>query len=251
MNLITNASEALDDRVGSITVTTAVQDCDETFLAASRLAEKAEPGRYVALVVSDTGCGMDESVQQRLFEPFFTTKFTGRGLGMSAVLGVVRGHKGAICIESAPGAGTTIRVLFPVDEPADAAHPKEGAEREQPNESPSPVMEGMILLVDDEESVRRVAERMLTRVGFTVVCAEDGEEALRVLEQHKSRITCVLLDLTMPKMDGRNVGRVATHSHPRTGILATARPTGTDLAHEGIGLPVSHRSPIIAKRCWP
>ena len=202
MNLITNASEALDDRVGSITITTSVRDCDEACLAASRLAEKAAPGRYVALVVTDTGCGMDESVQQRLFEPFFTTKFTGRGLGMSAVLGVVRGHKGAICIESAPGAGTTIRVLFPIEEPDDAPHPKEGPECEPPNESPTTLVEGMILLVDDEESVRRVAERMLTRVGFAVVCAEDGEVALRVLEQHKSRITCVLLDLTMPKMDG-------------------------------------------------
>ncbi len=112
MNLITNASEALGERVGSITVTTAVQDCTEADLAASRLAERVAPGRYVALVVTDTGCGMDESVQQRLFEPFFTTKFTGRGLGMSAVLGVVRGHRGAICVESAPGAGTTIRVLL-------------------------------------------------------------------------------------------------------------------------------------------
>lgn len=127
MNLVVNASEAVGKRAGSINVTTAVEDRDEVFLAGSRLIEKVRPGRYVALVVSDNGCGMDEQVQHRLFEPFFTTKFIGRGLGMSAVLGVVRGHSGAIFVESTPGVGTTIRVLFPVGEtnvtPADGHDP--------------------------------------------------------------------------------------------------------------------------------
>ena len=113
MNLITNASEALGDRAGSVTLSTGVQDCDERYLRRSSLEEKPAPGRFVWLEVADTGCGMSGETVLRLFDPFFTTKFAGRGLGMSAVLGIVRGHRGAIVVDTSPGVGTTIRVLFP------------------------------------------------------------------------------------------------------------------------------------------
>ncbi len=114
MNLVTNASEALEERPGLITITTRRRDCDEDYLARSLVADKFTPGPYVELEVRDSGCGMDEATRKRLFDPFFTTKFTGRGLGMSVVLGVVRGHKGAILVSSQPGRGTAISILFPV-----------------------------------------------------------------------------------------------------------------------------------------
>lgn len=201
MNLITNASEAIGDQVGSITLATAVEDCDEATLEASRLAEKVPPGRYVSLVVTDTGCGMDETVQNQLFEPFFTTKFTGRGLGMSAVLGVVRGHKGAICVKSAPGAGTTIRVLLPAADGLDECL-TDAASGAAVQRAPTPRRpEITVLLVDDEEPIRKVTERMLIRAGYGVVCAPDGLQAVRAMRDHAGRIGCVLLDFTMPNTD--------------------------------------------------
>src|SRR3990170_4789992 len=118
MNLITNASEAVGEKAGVIALSTGIQECDEAYLSRSRLEERPPAGRFVYLEVSDTGSGMDEETQQKLFDPFFTTKFTGRGLGMSAVLGIMRGHKGAILVDSVVGKGTTIRVLFPVSETA-------------------------------------------------------------------------------------------------------------------------------------
>ena len=113
MNLITNASEAIGDRNGVISLSTGFMDCSEEYLSRSRHPEKPPAGRYVLLEARDTGCGMDAKTQERMFDPFFTTKFTGRGLGMSAVLGIVKGHKGAIFVESEPNKGTAIRVLFP------------------------------------------------------------------------------------------------------------------------------------------
>jgi signal transduction histidine kinase len=114
MNLVTNASEAIGEQPGKISVRTFIRDCDATYLALTRTANKPTPGRYVVLEIKDTGAGMDETIRGKLFDPFFTTKFVGRGLGMSAVLGIVQGHHGAIMVSSEPGKGTIISVLFPV-----------------------------------------------------------------------------------------------------------------------------------------
>ncbi len=116
MNILTNASEAIDKNVGEVTLSTGVKDCDDDYLNQSCLEEKPKAGRFIYIEISDTGCGMDAKAKSLLFDPFFTTKFMGRGLGMSAVLGIVRGHKGAILVNSEPGRGTTVRVLFPVSE---------------------------------------------------------------------------------------------------------------------------------------
>ena len=112
-NLLVNASEAIGDNTGEVTIRTGVMDCDEAYLSGSRLQEKPSPGRFVFLEVADTGCGMDANTQHKLFDPFFTTKFWGRGLGMAEVMGIVKGHHGAIMVESEVGKGTRIRVLFP------------------------------------------------------------------------------------------------------------------------------------------
>ena len=199
MNLITNAAEAIGGEPGVVTLSTGVRDCDGSYLGRSCLDERPPAGRYVYVEVTDTGCGMDEETQKRMFEPFFTTKFTGRGLGLPAVFGIVRGHGGAILLDSAVGRGTTIRVLFPASGGAPAA-----AET-----APAAVVEaapgagrGTILIVDDEEMVLQPCAAMVEYMGFTVLTAADGEEAVEMVRRHGASIRAIILDLTMPKLDG-------------------------------------------------
>jgi two-component system cell cycle sensor histidine kinase/response regulator CckA len=196
MNLIVNASEALGDGSGVIIIATHALDCQCRHLRSMILGEGLPEGRYVCLEVADTGCGMDEETQRRIFDPFFTTKFTGRGLGLAAVLGIVRGHGGAIKIRSKKGEGTTFRILFPVS--------TSGAERIE--SAPAEIADvrggGTVLFADDEEMVRSVAKRMLEHLGYTVLLAADGNEAIEVFQAHRNSIACVILDLTMPRKDG-------------------------------------------------
>jgi PAS domain S-box-containing protein len=196
MNLITNASEALGDRSGEITLSTAIVECDRAALAATVVDDGLPAGRYVVLEVADTGCGMTPEVQRRLFDPFFSTKFAGRGLGMAAVLGIVRGHRGAIRVESAFGRGTRVRVLFPASREAACSRPDRTSLPRGGSAG------GTVLVVDDDDNVRPVTRMMLERLGFQVLLAGDGREGLGVFRAHQGEIVCVLLDLTMPEMDG-------------------------------------------------
>ncbi len=197
MNLIINASEAIGDRSGIISIATGAMDCDRDYLVDTYLDENLQPGLYTYIEVADTGCGMDGETRTRLFDPFFTTKFTGRGLGMSAVLGIVRGHSGAIKVYSEPGRGTTIKVLFPV---TDGAIPLAGSVE---NGGGAGSLAGArILLVDDEETVRSVGRQMLELLGLKVIVAENGREAVAVYAERREEIDLVLLDLSMPHMDG-------------------------------------------------
>jgi two-component system cell cycle sensor histidine kinase/response regulator CckA len=201
MNLITNASEALGEKNGVISISTGAMDCDRAYLRETFLDEGLAEGRYVYLEVADTGCGMDEETRKKIFEPFFTTKFTGRGLGMAAVLGIVRGHRGAIKVYSEPKRGTTVKVLLPAaPAAADVAEPRPASVAQRR-------FSGTVLLADDEESVRTIARLMLERLGFDVVTAIDGRETLDVFRAHRDRIVCVLLDLTMPNLDGEETFR--------------------------------------------
>ena len=198
MNLITNAAEAIpEDHAGEVILSTEVVRCSRHDLDSSRLPDKPPEGDYVCLQVVDNGSGMDAEAMNRLFEPFYTTKTTGRGLGMSATLGIVRGHVGAITVESAPGVGTTIRVLLPA------------AEKSMENVGTDGVGEGgewrghgTVLLVDDEEAVRSLAARMLERMGFKVLTAADGVEGVDLFRAHADEVRCILLDFSMPRMDG-------------------------------------------------
>jgi len=203
MNLITNASDALGDDNGVVELTTGVMDAEPGFLAGTQVGHDLSPGQYAFAEVSDNGCGMDDETKAKIFDPFFTTKFTGRGLGLAATLGIVRGHGGAIKVESEPGSGTRIRVLFPfcADETSELA-----------TESPAAAMpreagEGMILVVDDEDSVRSVAQRVLESSGYTVLTAVDGRDALKVFKEHSDEISLALLDMTMPHLSGEEVFR--------------------------------------------
>ncbi len=200
MNLMTNASESLRGESGTVRLVTGVMACTAEQMAGNRTDTPPKPGNYVWLEVSDTGCGMDEETLARLFDPFFTTKFTGRGLGMSAVLGIMKAHQGAIFVDSAPGCGTTTRLLFPPaanpSAPVAADPSKTGRDAEGGRFS------GTALVVDDDDTLLQMAERILSRLGFEVMTARNGLEALDVLRRHLGNVRVVLLDVTMPVMDG-------------------------------------------------
>ncbi len=196
MNLITNASDAVGSDGGIITLRTGLVKADRASLADTYLNEDLPEGEYVSLDVSDTGVGMDEKTIARVFEPFFTTKFTGRGLGLAAVLGIVRGHKGAIRLRSELGKGTSFEVLFPALELETDFASEELQEVEFWRST------GTILVVDDEKSVRDTTKRMLEQFGFSVLTAEDGRAGVHVFREHSEEIAVVLLDLTMPHLDG-------------------------------------------------
>ncbi|MDQ1257626.1 MAG: hypothetical protein QG656_2232 [Candidatus Hydrogenedentes bacterium] len=199
MNLIMNAAEAIDtERGGTVTVSATALMCDEELLRGSRALFDAPAAEYVCLEVTDTGCGMSEDTKERLFDPFFTTKFAGRGLGMSAALGIVRAHRGAILVQSAPGAGTTIRVLFPV---AAGATPEDTGNAAESPSIPAKSA-GVLLFVEDEPDMRDLGALALEQMGYTVLTALDGLDALDIFRAHSGEIDCVLLDLSMPRMDG-------------------------------------------------
>lgn len=201
VNLVSNASEAIESGGGIITLTTGCQTVSPDQLANTYIDDNLPGGRYVYLRVADTGCGMDNATLARVFDPFFSTKFAGRGLGLAVVLGIVRGHKGAIQVESRPGTGSTFTVLFPALET-----PAEPYQEDLPG-AEQWLGKGLILLVDDEQTVRAVGQRMVEKAGFRVLCAADGLEALALFRDHAGEIACVLLDLTMPVMDGEAVLR--------------------------------------------
>src|SRR6267143_3430899 len=216
MNLITNASEALGDNVGDIVVSTGVIDADRAYLSETFLDEHLPEGRFVHLEVTDTGCGMDKETRSRIFDPFFTTKFTGRGLGLAAVLGIVRGHHGAIRLYSEPGHGTAFKVLFPSSEQAVSASEQsfEGVEAWRGT--------GTILIVDDEEGVRLVASKALEKVGFTVIMAEDGRAGVEMFRTHSDEIRAMLLDMTMPDMSGEEVFRAIRTIRPEVRVILSS-----------------------------
>jgi len=197
LNFITNASEAIGDRSGVISFSTGVINVDDAYLQSAYTHEDGiKEGRYVYLEVSDTGCGMDKETISKIFDPFFTTKFTGRGLGMSAVLGIVRGHHGALKIYSEPNQGTTFKFLLPaLDEHTESIKDK--------NEPAGEPVHSTVLVVDDEEIIREVASMMLEGMSMRTMLAKDGIEAVEVYREHWQEIDAVLLDITMPRMDGQ------------------------------------------------
>ena len=173
---------------------------------------------------------MDKATQERIFEPFFTTKFTGRGLGLAAVLGIVRGHKGALRLESAVGKGTTFEILFPASE-ADAAL-LAGKNRATKSDWQG---EGTILLADDEETIRALGARMLASLGFKVVTAADGREALERYAEHRDEINLVILDLTMPHMDGEEAFRELRLMNPEVRVIMSSGYAESDIASRFVG----------------
>jgi PAS domain S-box-containing protein len=206
MNLLLNAAEAIPESgAGDVIITARLEEIDENYIQQVLASDEVQPGAYVTLEVRDTGIGMDEATMERIFEPFFSTKFTGRGLGLAAVLGIVRGHKGALKVWSAPGQGSTFKVLFPVAERSGYALSRATTVRE--------ALRGCtetVLVIDDENTVRRTAKASLEARGYTVILADNGRDGIEIFRTRESAITAVLVDLTMPGLNGEEVLRRLT-----------------------------------------
>ena len=230
MNLVTNAAEAIGERGGLITLTTGRQQASPESLQSVFTQERLPGGEYVYLEVSDDGCGMDATTRERLFEPFFTTKFQGRGLGLAAVLGIVRGHHGTVKVDSEPGKGSSFKVLFPAGR-GQAPALTEPALGEQSAES----LQGTVLVVDDEEVVREVTKELLERIGLDVLTAADGVEAIEVFCEHRERIVLVLLDMTMPRMDGEETFRELRQLDSQVHVILTSGYNEQDATNRFVG----------------
>jgi PAS domain S-box-containing protein len=231
MNLVINGAEAIaGGSAGTVVVTTSVQDVDELYIQTTLSPGELGPGRYVSLEVHDTGGGMDEQTISRIFDPFFTTKFTGRGLGLSAVMGIVRSHGGALKVYSTPGQGSTFKVLLPA---TDAAPASEAARA--PTATAAQPGSGVVLVVDDEEIVRRTARATLERTGYTVVLAETGEGALDIFSQRAGEIVLVLLDLTMPGIGGEETFRRIKTMRPDAKVVLSSGYNEVEAVQRFIG----------------
>jgi CheY-like chemotaxis protein len=199
MNLVVNAAEAIGDERGTVLVTTGVQEIDAPYAATLYTPTDLPGGTYVFLEVHDTGVGMDDATLGRIFDPFFTTKFTGRGLGLAAVLGIVRAHKGALKVYSQPGKGTTFRIFFPASERAVAQGRGESVDAFRGT--------GSILVIDDDPGVRSALRMLLDHYGFEVVEAPDGRSGLQAFAAHAGDFVVVILDMTMPDLGGEETFR--------------------------------------------
>lgn len=217
MNLIINASEAIADRNGLIRVSTGTMHCDRAYLTETWIDDDLPEGTYVYLEVTDDGCGMDAATIKRIFDPFFTTKFTGRGLGLSAVLGIVRGHRGAIKIYSESGKGTSFKVLFPASE-----KPRAGARTPASVPEENWTGSGTVLLIDDDLALHLLGQEMLNLLGFKVILANRGRQALEIFAEFGAEISIVLLDLTMPDLDGEETFRELRRLDPNVQVLLTS-----------------------------
>ena len=233
MNLVINASEAIGERSGIISLNTSASECDRAYLNNTWLKQDLPEGVYVCLEISDSGCGMKPDVLERIFDPFFTTKFTGRGLGLAAVLGIVRGHKGSLKVYSELGRGTTFKILLP-------ASPKAAVKLEI---APPPRKlwrgSGTVLLADDEESVRLLGAQMVERLGFRCLTAADGYEVLRIFRERANEVSIVLLDLTMPHLDGEQTYEELRHVKPDVRVIMSSGYNQQDVAQRFIGKQLS------------
>jgi signal transduction histidine kinase/ActR/RegA family two-component response regulator len=232
LNLITNASEAIGEANGTISVRCGPIDADRTFLSKYDFAGQLPEGRYARFEVADTGAGMDAETKEKIFDPFFTTKFTGRGLGLAAVQGIVRGHGGAMKVQTEPGQGTGFTLIFPASTksaPA-AAH------------SAAPTIahtSGTVLVADDDDAVRRMTVKMLESIGLTVVSAVDGTQALRLFNERADEFAFVLLDLMMPGMSGDAVMTELQCIGTTTPIVLTSGYNSQELSQRFVGRGVA------------
>jgi len=227
MNLVINSSEAIGEKSGVIAVTTGCMDCNKDYLKNVWLDENLSQGFYVYLEIADTGCGMDKDTLAKVFDPFFTTKFTGRGLGMAAVLGIVRGHKGAIKVYSEPSKGTSFKILLPAsDKPAEIFNHNSYENNWKGS--------GTVLLVDDEETVRGIGKEMLQEFGFKTITANDGREAVEIFKTTPD-ISFVILDLTMPHMDGEQCFRELRRVKPDVKVIMSSGFSEHEVTQKFIG----------------
>ncbi len=228
MNLITNAADAIGESSGKILLFTGFGTFESEYLRRTIAGAGLESGDYVIIEVTDTGCGMDEETKARIFDPFFTTKFAGRGLGLAATLGIVRAHHGTINVMSWPQKGTTMQVFLP----ATAQARVESSETVELDETSRDG--GTVLVIDDEVSVRRVTQSVLEHFGYVVMVAENGMRGLRVLEQNPKKVDLVILDMSMPKMDGEETLRRIRELGEKMPVMLTSGYTEVEI-HDRFG----------------
>ncbi|MDQ6974262.1 MAG: response regulator, partial [Mariprofundaceae bacterium] len=231
MNLVINASDAIGEDSGEVSLTSGVMYADAAYLAQTVIPFESplEVGDYVYLEVSDTGCGMSKATLEHLFEPFFTTKVTGRGLGMSAIQGIIRGHQGAMTVSTVLGEGTTFRVLFPISQTI------QDDVKVTTSTPPASKSSGTVLVVDDDEMIREVATAMLEHMGFDVLEAVVGCDGVAMYRQHQHDIVAVLLDLTMPKLNGEGCFRELKSINPHVKVMISSGYNEQDIAHRFTG----------------
>lgn len=213
MNLVMNASEALDGAPGSISVATGRTNIESEYVTSLEYNQQLQPGAYAFLEVTDSGSGMDSETKARIFDPFFSTKFAGRGLGLAASLGIARGHNGAVRVYSELEQGTSIKLFLPLSQDTNV--------RENVQQTPPKVRAVLrrLLVADDNDAVRQVARRALNRAGYDVVTAADGLEALKLFQTHSGEVDAVLLDMTMPNMNGEETCRQLRQLDPTIPIV--------------------------------
>lgn len=228
LNLLTNASDAIGDQEGIIRITTRSLRLGPGDLVKDFQGQNLEAGVFVALEVSDTGCGMSTEVQARIFDPFFSTKSLGRGLGLSAIQGILRGHHAGLRIDSKPGRGTTFKVYFRA-----SALAMEEAGRGAVSARKS--LEGTVLLVDDEVMITDSVSAMLEGMGLKVFIAHDGRQAVEVFQRERNRINLVLMDLTMPHLDGLEAARLIHRLEPRMPVILSSGYSEHESIQGGIG----------------
>jgi two-component system cell cycle sensor histidine kinase/response regulator CckA len=196
------------------------------------LKSEGRGGLCVYVEVTDTGCGMPKEMITKIFDPFFTTKLAGRGLGLAATLGIVRGHGGALKVHSEEGKGSTFKALFPVPEEAVL---KENSDSMQSAGSKAGRLSGTVLLVDDEEAIRGMGRQMLEQFGLTVLTASDGREALKLYRQNGGAVDLVLLDLTMPHMDGHETFSALRGIDENVQVVMCSGYTESDVSGQFVG----------------
>ena len=230
MNLVTNASEAIGERPGRVSVHVKIEERSQRALGLLHAADDMpRHGPYVTLDVSDDGCGMEAALLERIFDPFFSTKFTGRGLGLAALLGIVQAHHGGVSVETAPSRGTRFLVYFPLaSAPVEAAEPPRSV-----SEEPVPVAAARVLVVDDEETVRLSVSRILQKFGYEVIAAADGSQALDTLGAGRS-VDLILMDVTMPRMDGPSAAREMRERGAAVPIILMSGYAEEELVSRGV-----------------
>jgi len=248
LNLIANSIEAIGEEPGTITLVTGQMECDKAYLWKAYLGENLLAGSYVFLEIGDTGSGMDAETAARVFDPFFTTRFTGRGLGLPAVVGIMRTHGGALVLDTAPGQGTRMRALFPAVTASSVPSSVSTIEEFSPavstqasaNSRPRvPAKDFTILVVDDDPGVLEVAGEVIRSVlGYQVMMAESGRRALKILQEKGETVSCVLLDLTMPDLGGTDVLKEIREFLPDLPVIMVSGYMEEEVAEALTGLEI-------------
>lgn len=243
MNLVLNAADAIEREAGEIRVSTRLITLSERNTSGFMWREDLRPGEYVLMEVQDTGVGMDSETLKRIFDPFFTTKPTGRGLGLSTLLGTIRSHGGSLKLESNLGAGSTFQIVFPA-----SALPGEQILTQFANGRVNPQVEGTVLIVDDEAPVREALTDILQTSGLQVLSAPDGRQGLDCFQSHQDQINLVVLDITMPMMDGQEVLKQLRHMAPKLPVILMSGYTSSPLSP---GTTDNRYTSFVPKPCPP